>query len=958
VRYMRNIKRLLDCYLLVCLVLAAVGLPALAIESFPPLVSEGESFPDIEALLSNISRHSLVVAIAFSPDGRTLASGGGDGPIRLWEVASGREVRRLEGHTAWVRAVSFSPDGRTLASGGEDGTVRSYTGAGFSLSWIASGGLRGNWLTCNAHKHCWRYDDGSFLQRKEPQGVLTPVLPLEPQEAGDVEVLSAPSALIAEDGAPTAFILTLRNRGRDRVYWVNVVHDLVQSMAIPILFHPPTTRVVLESDSTAELSCNVSAPAEYTNPQERQGMLHLQVPTAYGDLIPLNSPVTARTPSLQLIKALQTQDRRPLEVTLRNAGEQDLLSETVFQAQVAETVLDKVPRQQMRAHETITLSFALPVGLGTKNGGLMLTAAKLTHPVRVWEFPAQPITLPTPLWYMYALLAVLFTGSSAGVYYLRMYRHPLVVQLSASPQSLSHLSLDQLAQAQRLLHRTGRLATVLSANAIQKSQMEQAVAFAQGLGAAARCKLLAERVHATYEPFATDHIPLFTLRMGHDFMLNIDRWLMALPPEEMPTAQVLMHLQQVEETRFQTCLIISTAAQQQSELRQASQDPSNWLVTPDSRELTTLLLSQEPLDALARLIASQVRVTRISPYQTGGGVNKERVFFGRTQLLADIIQREPANYVLVGGRQLGKSSLLKALERRYQNDPRVVCHYLVLEGAEIGGHLARALDLPFDTAPATVLNHLRQEKSGIRQLFLIDEADRFVEAEATRGSPTLHLFRSLSEAGQCHFLLAGFWSLYRAVMFDYQSPIRNFGETRVIGDLELEACYDLATRPMQLLNLHYASDALVETLVQATGRRANLIAIVCDALLQDLGPQDRVIQADALDQALESRAVRSALSGWEHLSDDEQANRLDRIIVYATIGEESFTLAALRQLLDEHRYSYDPEQLRQSLARLELAFILAQHQQHYTFCVPLFRKMVQEQEPQRLLRDELRLAKT
>src|SRR5262249_45515741 len=75
-----------------------------------------------------------VLSVAFHPDGRRIASaggeGGGPGPsgdcsIRIWDAATGEELLRLDGHETQVRWVPCSPDGRRLASSGHyDGTVR------------------------------------------------------------------------------------------------------------------------------------------------------------------------------------------------------------------------------------------------------------------------------------------------------------------------------------------------------------------------------------------------------------------------------------------------------------------------------------------------------------------------------------------------------------------------------------------------------------------------------------------------------------------------------------------------------------------------------------------------------------------------------------------------------------------------------------------------------------------
>ena len=68
----------------------------------------------------------VVRDVAFSPDGRWLASGSdsGEDGIRIWDVAKQVQVRVLEGHTFGVYSLAFRDDGRLLASSGADGFVK------------------------------------------------------------------------------------------------------------------------------------------------------------------------------------------------------------------------------------------------------------------------------------------------------------------------------------------------------------------------------------------------------------------------------------------------------------------------------------------------------------------------------------------------------------------------------------------------------------------------------------------------------------------------------------------------------------------------------------------------------------------------------------------------------------------------------------------------------------------
>ncbi len=552
---------------------------------------------------------------------------------------------------------------------------------------------------------------------------------------------------------------------------------------------------------------------------------------------------------------------------------------------------------------------------------------------------------------LYLACGLVFAAAAA----MLLMRHPSLSLGQLRPERLRRTPVAGIPRLDQLLRLTGWRQSTLQAAEVPLANWLRALRYAAATDME-RVSMLAGQLAARSKPSSDWAMPgaVFEWLFPVDLPVTLDRCLVFVPARELDEVSLLHHLR-VAQTGADVMLILSphTPDDPWSQLQAYCEDRANLTVMVDSPSQTEWLLSSQPVSVFLRLLAAQLRVTRISPYQTRGGVTRSGVFFGRHQLLARVVNREPANYLVVGGRQLGKSSLLKAVQRRLDGHPHVICHYVSLRDHRLAPRLALQFGLDAATPLDAIITHLQATYAGKRLFLLIDEADMFFREESQHGYHQLSALRALSDEGRCWFMLAGFWDLYATAVLDYQSPLRNFGEVLTIGGLEAAACAELATVPLSRLRLGFASNRLVDQLVEASGQRANLVAILCQECLEVLQPGERAIEQRHLTQAFSSQAVQDALAGWGRLSHDEAACRLDRIVVYHTALHGATSLAELAGLLESHGIDPQPDALRRALDRLQLAYILKREQASYRFAIPLFAKQFEPQETTLLLRQEL-----
>lgn len=318
-------------------------------------------------------------------------------------------------------------------------------------------------------------------------------------------------------------------------------------------------------------------------------------------------------------------------------------------------------------------------------------------------------------------------------------------------------------------------------------------------------------------------------------------------------------------------------------------------------QLQTVLTSETPSRTLRSAVLAQIDLLQVSPFQEVGGTS-DQIFFGREQELREVAQHaRRSSYAVIGGRLIGKTSLLGRLHRVtlpaagfrtiYYDCEKIVSYNDFLN--------ARILEQQPDllgNSPFTFNDLLENLPSDKSLVLLLDEADRIISSDKARNWRLLKTLRSLASTEGFQVVFSG-ERVLRAALQDPSSPLYNFPNPLILGPLDYRAVEELVTRPMRRLEIRLIDEAaIVRTIYDFTAGHPSIVQRLCRHLLKKLN--ERGMRQITLDE------VRGVIDDPQFQETDflqiywERASPLEKIITLVTSQDMAcYSLKQVRTLL-------------------------------------------------------------
>jgi hypothetical protein len=297
------------------------------------------------------------------------------------------------------------------------------------------------------------------------------------------------------------------------------------------------------------------------------------------------------------------------------------------------------------------------------------------------------------------------------------------------------------------------------------------------------------------------------------------------------------------------------------------------LATAMLDEVLLVFLTRERDDRLRPFLRCSLPYSAVNPYTPfkAGDVPPE-MFAGRDAMAREL-QKPEGSCLVYGGRQLGKSALLRHVERRFHHpegaqyawvhdtrlifDPRAgkdTGHiWLQLREDFVQAGLLPSSSAKLPKTPRTISQAIREVMAhvpGRRALVMFDEADEFLDADASDNFQTVIALRELMDLTDRRFkiVFAGLQNVQRFQGIPNQ-PLAHLGRPLLVGPLDPREAQGLVREPFEALGYYFDPEATALLVLSYTNYHAGLIQLFCHELLKRLrdragAPPYRIERAD------------------------------------------------------------------------------------------------------------------
>jgi len=379
---------------------------------------------------------------------------------------------------------------------------------------------------------------------------------------------------------------------------------------------------------------------------------------------------------------------------------------------------------------------------------------------------------------------------------------------------------------------------------------------------------------------------------------------------------------------------------------------------PDQNRINS---AKSPSAETFDIMLSQISRSRLAPYEKHRPVTAGQ-FFGRRAEINKILNNPKKNFLIIGIRRIGKTSLMKEIERRMNDTDkpdleqirRLYVDCSVFESEE---DFLSFITYRLDKSELKMLLGRAAHSMRYRSLmferfsklhggmvtFLIDEIDRLL-IKIKDTNVFFDTLRAASTSEFARFIFAGFRRPLRYV-YDESSPLYNMVEPINLGKLPYQDVFAMVTQPMERLRITFRNrDSIINRIYRETAGLPNYVQFYCSTLLEQLDARnDSLLTEDDLGSVYENLEFRDFIleTFMANTEPVEQAAVFSMIVEgNDVVGQNRYSMRAIDGFLKKHKLNLRLEQLETVLRNLEVAGVINHVGQDYEFSVPLLIRLL------------------